>query len=140
MPIVSADWPVWASNFYPDSGKTGWRTTEHIYQAMKTLDPILRQEIKDAPTPNQAKKLGRKVKLRPAWEEIKETVMLEAVRIKFSPGSVLSRSLMAHEGPLVEQTSWHDLVWGICICSKHNGQGENKLGKILMQVRSELLK
>ena len=34
---------------------------------------------------------------------------------------------------LEEGNTWGDRVWGVC-----QGQGENRLGKILMKVREEL--
>ena len=34
---------------------------------------------------------------------------------------------------LIEGNTWGDRVWGVC-----NGVGENRLGRILMKIRSEL--
>ncbi len=45
------------------SGKT-WQTVEHVFQAAKTLDENEREQIRLAPTPEKAKRLGRKVTLR----------------------------------------------------------------------------
>ena len=38
-----------------------YRTAEHAFQAAKTLDPIKRQAIVNAPSPGKAKRLGRHV-------------------------------------------------------------------------------
>jgi predicted NAD-dependent protein-ADP-ribosyltransferase YbiA (DUF1768 family) len=35
---------------------------------------------------------------------------------------------------LIEENTWGDTFWGIC-----KGQGENHLGRLLMQIRDELL-
>ena len=34
---------------------------------------------------------------------------------------------------LIEGNDWNDREWGVC-----NGEGKNKLGKILMRIRGEL--
>lgn len=80
------------------------------------------------------KRLGRRVKLRPDWESIKDQVMYEVCKAKFSQNTDLRDKLVATgDAELVEGNTWGDKIWGIC-----NGQGENRLGKILMKVRTEL--
>lgn len=61
-----------------------FKTSEHFYMAMKTLDKPLRQQIADTYKGVDAKKLGRQLELRPDWEDIKFDVMLYALRYKFS--------------------------------------------------------
>jgi predicted NAD-dependent protein-ADP-ribosyltransferase YbiA (DUF1768 family) len=40
---------------------------------------------------------------------------------------------------LVEGTTWHDNIWGNCSCPKcKNIPGQNRLGKLLMQIREEI--
>lgn len=109
-------------------------TTEHAFQAAKTLDPDERRQIRMEVTPGRAKRLGRKVALRHDWDEIKEGVMLELVRQKFTTHPELARRLI-HTGNarIVEENHWNDTLWGVC-----DGVGENRLGEILMRVRSEL--
>ena len=120
-------------------GKT-WVTVEHIFQAAKTLDEDIREQIRLAPTPEIAKQMGRKVQIRSDWEEIKEQVMLKCIRLKFrlSPG-LKEKLLRTEDAVLIEGNKWHDNVWGDCRCSKcQEIKGENLLGQILMQVREEL--
>jgi len=77
--------------------------------------------------------------LRSDWDEIKDSIMLEIVRIKFNSHKDLADKLLATEDKiLIEGNTWHDKYWGICYCEKCNGEGKNVLGGILMQVRSEL--
>ena len=110
-------------------------STEHAYQAAKTLDPQWREKIRSADTPNLAKRLGRKAPVRENWDEIKLDIMYELVRQKFCQHSALSRKLMDTEGiELIEGNWWGDKFWGVC-----GGEGENNLGKILMRVREELI-
>ena len=42
------------------------------------------------------------------------------------------------DAELIEGNTWHDNYWGVCSCSKCNGRGKNRLGKLLMKVREEL--
>ena len=79
-----------------------------------------------------AKKLGRRVPLRPDWETVKDAVMLNIVSAKFMQNPDLFRRLRSIKGEIVEENTWHDTYWGVC-----NGKGENHLGKILMKVRDE---
>lgn len=132
------------SNFY--TSPFIWRgnkytTVEHAFQAAKTLNPVERKVIMEAPTPGRAKKLGRAVALRPDWEEVKEQVMYECVNAKFHSSAALAIALLATgDEELIEGTTgWHDNIWGSCECPKcKNIEGQNKLGKILMKVRQEL--
>ena len=115
-----------------------YTTNEHFFQAMKSLNPKERQAIALAPTPGKAKRLGRKVSLRKDWEDIKEEVMLTGLRHKFSNPELRKKLLATGNEELIEGTTWHDNYWGICDCEACGGQGKNRLGKLLMQVREEL--
>ena len=113
-------------------------TVEHFFQAMKTTDLKQRRWIANASTPGEAKRRGRSVVLRPDWEDIKEDVMLEGLRLKFKIPALREALLNTQSAELVEGNTWHDCEWGICSCSRCGGVGNNKLGKLLMKVRSEL--
>lgn len=114
-------------------GKT-WPSSEHCFQAMKTLDPSERHEILHAEKPGQAKRLGKKVKMRPDWEKIKIEMMYQIVLAKFTQNRSLGLGLVATgDAELIEGNNWGDVFWGVC-----QGRGRNELGKILMKVRKEL--
>ena len=115
-----------------------YTTNEHYFQAMKSLNPKERQAIVLAPTPGKAKHLGRKVSLRKDRDDIKEEVMLTGLRHKFSNPELRKKLLATGNEELIEGTTWHDNYWGICDCETCGGQGKNRLGKLLMQVREEL--
>ena len=115
-----------------------YTTNEHFFQAMKSLNPKERQAIVLAPTPGKAKCLGRKVSLRKDWEDIKEEMMLTGLRHKFSNPELRKKLLATGNEELIERTTCHDNYWGICDCETCGGQGKNRLGKLLMQVREEL--
>lgn len=109
-------------------------SSEHAYQAAKTLDSSLRKYIASLPTPGDAKREGRKVLLRPNWEGIKVDVMQEILRDKFSDIELREKLLATGDAALVEANSWGDSFWGV-----HGGIGKNMLGKILMELRDEFI-
>jgi len=127
-------------------------TVENFYQAMKVdkRDITTRRRIAALPPfgPNGAKREGRKLQLRPDWETIKEAVMEYALRQKFRPGTPEAYQLLdtipvgcppRQWPPIVETNNWHDNEWGNCICPRCAGiEGQDKLGKLLMDIRSDL--
>lgn len=129
------------SNFQPSLitiGGISWSTVEHYYQAMKTNDPTEQRKIRELEKPGQAKHAGRKVKMRPDWEKVKEDFMMRGLRAKFALPD-FKQSLLSTEGEIVEWNKWHDNEWGSCLCLKcRDKEGKNKLGKLLMKLREEL--
>lgn len=129
------------SNFFPARvtfDRLSFPTVEHAYQAAKTLDSSWRKRIRTAPTPSKAKRLGRKVPLRPNWETVKVDVMLELLRQKFAAPEMKKLLLETNNQMLVEGNTWHDNFWGVCRCGECSS-GQNRLGRLLMEVRDELM-
>lgn len=86
---------------------------------------------------NDAKHKGRHVLLRSDWEKVKEQVMYDIVFDKFTRNKDLKAKLLATgNAELIEGNTWHDTYWGYDFSKK---RGQNKLGKILMQVRQKIL-
>lgn len=108
-------------------------TMEHYFQAMKAINQEDLLEIAKASTPGKAKRLGRKVKIRPDWEYVKKDIMLEGLRKKFAIPELRQKLLDTGDAYLEEGNTWGDRCWGVC-----NGVGENNLGKLLMRVREEI--
>lgn len=113
-------------------------TVEHAYQASKVapchqnaLHWVLR--VRDASLPAFAKRIGRELPLRPDWDEVKLPFMLCFLRLKFIQPEMRERLIATGDATLVEGNTWGDTFWGVC-----NGKGENHLGRLLMQVRSEI--
>lgn len=126
------------SNFFPAevtyNGLT-YQNNEAAFQAQKTYSKEERIEFTTL-EPRDAKRRGRRVRLRRDWEQVKDRIMEEIVRAKFSQNEELKEQLLATgDAQLVEGNRWNDRYWGVDIRS---GVGENHLGKILMKVRSEL--
>ena len=127
------------SNFWPGEvvyEKYRYPSVEHAYQAAKTTDQAARRAIRFAEKPGQAKKLGKKVDMRPDWDQIKLQVMEDLTRQKYTRNPELKAKLLATgDAELQEGNTWNDTFWGINV---KTGEGENNLGKILMKVRDEL--
>ena len=122
------------SNFYPVEIKLDgivYPNAEAAFQAQKTLDVEERRKFSMLKNPVQAKRLGRKVKLRDDWEEVKLDIMTEIVSQKFlQHPHLIEMLLQTGNEELVEGNRWGDRFWGVC-----KGKGQNNLGKILMKIR-----
>jgi len=129
------------SNFAPfgfEADGVYWPTVEHYFQAQKfpgAVSAAYREKIRAAKTPKEAKALGRtrNIAIRPDWEEVRDGVMLAALRKKFAAGELRELLRATGDRPLVEASPF-DSYWG---CGRSE-RGKNRLGELLMQVRSEL--
>lgn len=112
-----------------------WPTSEHYFQAQKFAGQSDEEEVRKANKPMLAASMGRDRKrpLRRDWEGVKEQVMLEALRAKFTQHEGLKAILLGTgEAVLVEHTA-NDSYWG----DGGDGSGKNRLGQLLMRVRAE---
>lgn len=127
----------WLSNFHEIEihyeGRI-YATTEHAYQAAKTLVPEEKDEVQAASTPGRARRLGQKVSMRADWDKAKRAVMLELTRQKFKDPHLREKLIQTGRHHLIEGAPWGDRYWGVC-----EGEGENHLGRILMDVRAEIM-
>lgn len=129
------------SNFYNCPVKAWgitYRNSESAFQAQKTKDEEIRKEFSNL-NPSQGKLKGRNIELREDWEEVKDNVMYHILRYKFYQNKDLFVKLMNTENEeLIEGNWWHDNYWGDCYCDKCKDiEGQNKLGKMLMDLREE---
>ncbi len=105
-------------------------TVENAYQALKCAVPEERRKFLLI-TPAEAKQLGKTVQKRADWSLIKLMVMADLVFRKFEQNLDLRRKLIDTGTKYLEESNnWSDTYWGV-----YNDKGENKLGKILMDVR-----
>lgn len=115
-------------------------SSEAAWQAQKTLDLGVRKRFENY-TPGGAKKMGRRVTLRPDWEDVKYQLMVDVCYAKFSQNEDLKEKLLStgSEEIIENTTGWHDNIWGNCECPRcESKEGKNLLGKALMEVRSIL--
>lgn len=130
------------SNFYavPVTYKGHkYPSAENAYQAQKTdnldvIKSLIRCDSKEATV------IGKRVRLKPDWNDTKQDIMYEIVKAKFDQHKALQTELRnTADAYLVEGNEWHDNYWGCCYCDKCADEvAHNHLGKILMQVRKEL--
>lgn len=126
------------SNFWPcyvHLDDLIFHSVEHAYQASKTLDKDMRERISLMVNPGAVKQLGRTIKLRPNWDQIKVQVMRHLVTEKFTNPQLAEWLLKTGDVMLEEGNRWGDTFWGIDL---RTGQGQNHLGQILMDVRSTI--
>lgn len=120
------------SNFYAASmviDNKEYATVEHYFQSMKHAGTDLEEKIRLAGTPAEAKELGWTREMPPGWSEIKEEVMLEALRAKFSQHPELAAKLLATGDACLHEDSPTDMYWGV--------KGLDRSGKLLMRVRAD---
>jgi ribA/ribD-fused uncharacterized protein len=113
-----------------------WPTSEHYFQAQKFAGTEHEESVRLCKKPREAADLGRsrKLPLRRDWERVKDQVMLEAVRAKFTQHEDLKAILLGTGDALLVEHTEKDSYWG----DGGDGSGNNRLGQILMQVRDEL--
>ncbi len=135
----------WAflSNFYKgeplELNGRSYATGEHLFAAFKASNLADHMLILEAEGPDEAKAIGRTIRLRKDWEQVKFDTMVMVVALKFAPGRVEGETVLATgDRVLVEGTFWGDEVWGVNL--KVEGHpGRNWLGRLLMARRAELL-
>jgi len=117
-------------------------TVEHFFQACKAQTASNARKIVQAKTPRHAKTMGSWVVAWDDWNDIRNDVMLLGLRYKFTQSSRRVLLLATEEAELIEGNTWNDRYWGCSPVRDAQGNiewvGENHLGKLLMQVRTEL--
>jgi diaminohydroxyphosphoribosylaminopyrimidine deaminase/5-amino-6-(5-phosphoribosylamino)uracil reductase len=170
MPAAAVGGSSSSSSSNNSSSLQEYASVEHFYQSQKFAGvdhadaAALVESISAALSPEEAAQLGRRAEreqpelVRPDWANAKRSVMLAALRAKFSshagPRAMLLSTAGARSssssssvldgawgglggegGAVLVESSPHDRYWG----QGYDGSGQNYLGLLLMQVRQELL-
>jgi ribA/ribD-fused uncharacterized protein len=100
-------------------------------------EPDIQAAIRNAMSAHEAFKIAErhKASVREDWMEVRVPLMKELIRAKAEQHEYVRRKLMATGDLELVENSWRDSFWG----SGPNGDGQNMLGKLWMEVRSELL-
>jgi ribA/ribD-fused uncharacterized protein len=113
-----------------------WPTSEHFFQAQKFAGTEYEEAVRQTKSPMIAARMGRSRErpLRTDWESVKDDAMREALKAKFDQHPAL-RSLLLHTGDaqLIEHTK-NDNYWA----DGGDGRGKNRLGQLLMELRTLL--
>tara|TARA_Y100000389_G_scaffold204202_2_gene255554 strand:- start:9892 stop:10356 length:465 start_codon:yes stop_codon:yes gene_type:complete len=116
-------------------------TAEHVYQALKySHDPEHQQKILTASSPIVAKRLGSRRGGKPLtrskinkWKKSRIGVMRQCIYAKFEDVSMRKALRQTKSKILI-----HDAFWDSFWSNGMNNEGQNMLGKILMEVRQEI--
>ena len=113
-----------------------WPTSEHYFQAQKFAGTPHAEEIRRAKKPRIAADMGRDRKrpLRRDWESVKDSVMFDALRAKFTQHDDLRTLLLVTGETLLVEHTANDNYWA----DGGDGSGKNRLGQRLMRLRDEL--
>lgn len=122
-----------------------YESSEAAFQAQKCKNKEDRLQFIKL-SPSEAKHLGRKIELRPDWDDVRFDLMKFIVKAKFDQNPNLKKKLInTKDRYLIEGNTWHDKYWGVEILSKgisfklkkmyYLGEGNNMLGNILMLLR-----
>jgi ribA/ribD-fused uncharacterized protein len=105
-------------------------------------------EILAADHPKAQKALGRKVKNfnDETWKREREKIVKAGNHAKFTQNDELREKLFATKGTTLVEASPHDRIWGIGLAASNpdandptKWRGRNLLGKILTELRDELM-
>lgn len=128
----------WLSNFAPvDIEYEGvmYHSVEHAYQSAKSPLGQWKEMCREIVNPAHVKQASRKIKIREDWDQVKIAVMRELLLKKFYQEHFKSLLKETGDAEIQEGNWWGDKFWGV---SLHSGEGENHLGKLIMEIRSQL--
>ena len=114
-----------------------WKTTEHFYQAQKFIDLNLQEHIRTATSPMLAKERAKQFEAqhqRNNWHDLKYTIMQQALAAKFTQHPELRELLLSTQLRHIAEHTSNDSYWG----DAGDGSGLNRLGELLIQLRTEL--
>jgi ribA/ribD-fused uncharacterized protein len=131
------------TNFYPAAviiDEQRWPSTEHYFQAQKFVGTPYLDIVRGLPSAREAFQLSRNPMVsqwrRSDWDAVKDDIMLKALRCKFAQHTDLMNLLWeTGEKEIIEHTT-NDSYWAD---GGGPGRGLNKLGKLLMQVRDDIV-
>lgn len=125
------------SNFHPcviHDGMFTFQSAEAAFQSLKVTTTPERWQFQNLSS-SEARKLGHQVELRRGWELVRVSMMRRVVYMKFTQNKALGMQLLdTGNAHLQEMNYWGDTFWG----TDMDGNGENHLGRILMDVREDI--
>jgi ribA/ribD-fused uncharacterized protein len=142
------------SNFYEASitihGDIHFPTSEHYFQYLKAKffgDIERMKAIAKCQAPREAKRLGSMVRgfLAAKWDPESIFAMKTVLEAKFEQNPKLAIKLLVTRDAILVEASPYDRKWGIGLDMSHPGitnplnwKGQNRLGQLLMTVRTEM--
>jgi ribA/ribD-fused uncharacterized protein len=131
----------WLSNFALIEIRLGNKTypsVEHAYMSMKCVDKDWKYFCATESNAGKVKRASKSIKLRPDWnDDFRLRIMNDLLRIKFKQEPYKTKLLETGNQNIQEGNMWNDKFFGICL---KTGEGENHLGRLIMNIRDELNK
>ena len=140
------------SNWYPAMFK--WQDQQFIcteqymmyYKALVFGDRDIATQVLMATEPKAQKALGRKIKNFDVdiWSSVSYTIVFGGCLAKFNQNPSLAEYLLNTGDDILVEASPYDRIWGIGYSAEDapnvsvDKWGENRLGKVLMDVRTVL--
>ena len=117
-----------------------YHTSEAAFQAQKCSTEYEKIKYTTVINPVVAKRMGKKEPGFPSnWNEISYGIMKNILKAKFAVPELREKLKATGDAVLIEGNRHHDNRWGNCTCDRcKNREGQNWLGKILMELRAEL--
>lgn len=124
-------------------------TVEHYFQSMKASefgDKEILEKIERAPSGKAVKALGKLVKnfIKEQWDSKRIEIMARGVRAKFVQHPELQKQLLETGEKQIGEADARNTFWGIGTSAAtelskdpSKWKGQNQLGKLLMNLRSE---
>ena len=79
------------------------------------------------------------MRVRKDWDEKKVGFMRWGLEEKFKDEVLKEMLISTGDMYIIEGNLWHDNFWGSCTCEKCGDKGENRLGKMLMEIRESAI-
>lgn len=120
----------WKGKLYP--------TSEHAYHSEKFEDEALKEQLRNTRSAHDSQRFANanKDKRIKDWDDVKLEIMKEILKAKVSQHPYVMKKLVESGNKELIEDSWRDDFWGW----GPNKNGANHLGKLWMEVRSELVK
>ena len=117
--------------------------TEALYQACRfPLFPDLQEKIINQKSPMDSKKISQQhlQYTRQDWDNVKFEIMKWCLQVKLIQNwDKFSNLLLSTNEKLIVEYSIKDNVWGACPDGSGNLVGKNALGRLLMELRENIL-
>ena len=124
-----------------------WRTSEALFQGMRFDDEEIKEIIRKEKSPMGAKMKAKKYSDQMVvvpMTELDVEQMKKCVRMKFDQHPALKKMLLDTVGAYIyedigNRKGERHKFWGVKKISENEGDGQNMMGRILMELRDELL-
>lgn len=130
----------WLSNFSPcviylDGDE--YKSVEHAYMSARSNNPEWKKFCQITKEPGVVKTNSKNIKDIDNWKDIKVSVMAKCLEQKFRQEPYRSKLIETGDRYIQEGNRWGDTFWGVDL---KTGKGQNRLGHLIMNIRTDLLK